>query len=97
MKGIDYIMNNYYEFTKLEEDGLTIDIYSALSKERLKNILDASFNDIENYLNDFANTFKSVFKGKDYDEYYYHAKALIEELNDIKIILNILAERNIND
>lgn len=36
---------------------------------------------------------KKIFKGHDYDDYYYHAKSLVEELNDIKIILNILIER----
>lgn len=86
-------MNNYYEFTNLIEDGFTIDIYSFLSEKKLKKILDNSFNDIETYLNEFATTFKSIFKGSDYDEYYYHVMALLEELNDIKLILNILESR----
>ena len=90
-------MQNYYEFTNLIEDGVTVDIYSFLSEEKLKSILDNSFNDIETYLNEFATTFKSIFKGKDYDDYYYHAMSLIEELNDIKIILNILETRNRNE
>lgn len=90
-------MKNYYNFTNLIEDGVTIDIYSFLSEEKLKNILDNSFNDIETYLNEFATTFKSIFKGQDYDDYYYHAVSLIEELNDIKIILNILETRKRNE
>lgn len=90
-------MNNYYEFTKFIEDELTMDIFNGMTDERLKSILDDCFNDTENYLNEFADTFKMLFKGKDYDEYYYHAKALVEQLNDIKIILNILIERNIDE
>ena len=86
-------MNNYYEFTKFIEDGLAMDIFNGMSDGKLKLILDDHFNDIENYLNEFADTFKSVFNGIDYDEHYYQAKALVEQLNDIKIILNILLER----
>lgn len=94
MKGITYFMNNNYEFTKLIEDGLTIDFYCAFSKKKLKNLLDDYFNEMEYHLNNFANVFKILFKGKDYDEYYYQVKTLIETINDIKIILNILAEIN---
>lgn len=90
-------MNNYYEFSKLIEDGVSMDFFNFMSDEKLKIILDDYFNDIENYLNDFANTFKYLFNGKDYDEYYYQAKSLIEQLNDIKIILNILIERKIDE
>ncbi len=90
-------MNNYYEFSKLIEDGVSMDFFNFMSDEKLKTILDDYFNDIENYLNDFSNTFKYLFKGKDYDEYYYQAKSLIEQLNDIKIILNILIERKIDE
>ena len=87
-------MNNNYEFTKLIEDGLTIDFYCAFSKEKLKTLLDEYFNEIEYHLNDFAKVFKILFKRKDYDEYYYQVKTLIETINDIKIILNILDEIN---
>lgn len=87
-------MNNYCNFTNFIEDGLAMDIFNGMSNEKLKRILDDYFNDIEIYLNDFADTFKKLFKGQDYDDYYYHAKSLIEELNDIKIILNVLIERN---
>ena len=83
-----------YEFTKLIEDGLTIDFYCAFSKKKLKNLLDDYFNEMEYHLNNFADIFKILFKGKDYDEYYYQVKVLIETINDIKIILNILAEIN---
>lgn len=87
-------MNNYYEFTKLYEDRETIDIYSSLSNNELKNTLDNTFNDIDEWLSYFANVFKETFKGSDYDEHFYHAKVLLEELNNIKIILNILEDRN---
>ncbi len=86
-------MNNYYKFTKFDEDGFAMDIFNFMTDDKLKMILDEYFNDIDNYLNMFADTFKSIFKGKDYDEYYYQAKSLTEQLNDIKIILNILIER----
>ena len=97
MKELIYVMNNNYEFTKLIENGLTIDFYCSISKEKLKKLLDDYFNEIETCLNDFAKTFKLLFKGKDYDEYSYQAKALIETLNDIKIILNILDDISKNE
>ena len=90
-------MNNNYEFTKLNEDGLTVDIFCSLSEKRLKGILDDYFNELEFHLTNFANTFKRIFNEKDYDEHYYQAKSLIELLNDIKIILNILYDVNKNE
>ncbi len=57
-------MNNYCNFTKLIEDGLTMDIFNFMSNDKLKRVLDDSFNDIGTYLNDFANTFKKLFKVK---------------------------------
>lgn len=90
-------MNNYYEFTKFDEDGFAMDIFNAMSDKRLKGILDDYFNEMDTYLNLFASTFKSLFKGKDYDEFYYQAKSLLEQINDIKIILNILLERSMDE
>ena len=52
---------------------------------------------IEYFLDLFANTFKSMFNGDDYDEFYYQSKSLIEQINDIKIILNILRDRDIDE
>ena len=83
-------MNNYYKFTNLIEDGVTIDIYSFQSTAKLKSTLDNFFNDIDIYLKNFA-------KLSIYDKYQNRAKVLLEELNDIKIILNILKERDINE
>ena len=97
MKGLMDVMNNNYEITKLIENGLSIDFYCSFSKEKLKKILDDYFNEIEICLSDFAKTFKILMKGKDYDEYSYQAKALIETLNDIKIILNILDDISKNE
>ena len=37
--------------------------------------------------------FKYIFNDFDYDEFYYSCLSLIDELNDIKIILNILKGR----
>lgn len=82
-------MNNYYEFTKFDEDGFAMDIFNAMSDERLKGILDDYFNELAAYL--------ALFKGKDYDEFYYQAKSLLEQINDIKIILNILLERSMDE
>ena len=90
-------MNNYYEFTKLIEDGESIDIYSSASNQKLKEILNDIFNDIDYRTDEAAKAFKIFFKGRDYDEYYYSMMVLLEELNDIKIILNILKERDINE
>lgn len=90
-------MNNYYEFTKLIEDKESFDFFNSLSTNVLKNINDDNFNDIESYLNYFSKVFKKIFNGTDYDEFYYQAKSLIEQLNDIKIILNILIERKNNE
>ena len=90
-------MNNYYEFTKYDEDGFAMDIFNGLSNDKLKSILNDYFNEIEYFLDLFADTFKNVFNGSDYDEFYYQSKSLIEQINDIKIIINILKERDINE
>ena len=86
-------MKNYYKFTKLLNDNESINFYNSLSNIMLNNHLDDLFNDIDNYLNYYAIFFKEIFNGQDYDEHYYDMKALLEKLNDIKIILNILNER----
>lgn len=90
-------MDNYYKFTKYDEDGLAMDIFFGFSSDRLKEILDDYFNETEYFLTLFAHTFKRLFKGADYDEFYYQALALIEQINDIKVILNILKDRDINE
>lgn len=85
-------MNNY-NFTNFHEDGLTIDLFHGLSRQKLNHILDSYFNELESNLNEFAMTFKRIFNKSDYDEFYYKAKSLIEDINDIKTILNIIDER----
>lgn len=90
-------MNNYYEFTKLTEDGEPFQYFNSLSNKILENILDDSFNYIDNTINNYANIFKTIFNGFDYNEFYYSCKFLSEELNNIKIILNILKDRSNND
>ena len=90
-------MYNYYEFNKYDEDGFAMDIFNGLSTEKLKSILNDNFNEIEYFLDLFANTFKSIFSSDDYDEFYYQWKSLIEQINDIKIILNILRDRDIDE
>ena len=87
-------MKNYYDFTKLTNDKDSINYYSSLSNNILNSILDNSFNNIDYHLNYYAKTLKQIFNGSDYNEHYYLLKSLSEELNDIKIILNILGTRN---
>ena len=87
-------MNNYYEFTNLVDNGESFEYFNSLPINVLKNILDDNFNYIDFYLDYFANIFKDIFNNKDYDEFYYTCLSLIEELNDIKIILNILKDRD---
>ena len=87
-------MNNYYEFTNLVEDCDSINYFDSLSTEKLINYLDSSFIFIETFLEYFSSIFKNLFNGNDYDEFYYTCKSLIEELNDIKIILNVLKDRD---
>ena len=89
-------MNNYYEFN-YNEDRESFEYFNSLSNNTLKNILVNNFNYIEFYLKEFANIFKKLFNGNDYDEFYYSCLSLVEELNDIKIILSILKERDKNE
>ncbi len=89
-------MSNYYEFN-YTDDKESFEYFNSLSTNILKNILNENFDYIESFLEVFSNVFKSIFNGTDYDEFYYSCKSLIEELNDIKIILNILKERDINE
>lgn len=90
-------MNNYYEFTKLINDEESFKYFNSLPINVLKNTIDDNFNYIESYLNYFAKVSKDLFNGADYDEFYYSFMSLIAELNDIKIIINILKERNNNE
>ena len=90
-------MRNYYKFTKIINDKESISYYNSLSDNLLKIILDNEFNDIDNYLDYYAFYFKNYYKGFDYDEHYYDMLVLTEQLNDIKIILNILKERDKNE
>ena len=89
-------MNNYFEFN-YNEDRESFEYFNSLSNNVLKNILDNNFNYIEFYLKEFANVLKKLFNGNDYDEFYYTCLSLVEELNDIKIILNILKVRDKNE
>ena len=87
-------MNNYYEFFNYNEDRETFEYFNSLPINVLKNILDNDFNYIESCLKEFVNVFKTIFNSLDYDEFYYTCLSLIEELNDIKIILNLLKDRD---
>ena len=89
-------MNNYYEFN-YNENRESFEYFNSLPINVLKNILDNNFNYIEFYLKEFANVFKKAFNGNDYDEFYYICLSIVEELNDIKIILNILKEKDRNE
>ena len=89
-------MSNYYEFN-YTDDKESFEYFNSLSTNILKNILNENFDYIESFLEEFSNVFKAIFNKNDYDEFYYSCKSLIEELNDIKIILNILKERDINE
>lgn len=88
------IVKNYYEFTKLIEDKESFQYFNSLSNKILKNILDVYFNYIDNTIINYASIFKDIFNGYDYDEFYYSCLSLSEELNNIKIIINILKDRN---
>lgn len=90
-------MNNYFKFTNFVEDKESFEYYNSLLSNILNTHLDTSFIYIENYLTYFTSVFKDIFKGSDYDEFYYACKSLIEELNDIKIILNVIMERDKNE
>ncbi len=90
-------MNNYYEFSNLSNDKESFEYFNSLSTNTLNTYLNDTFIYIESYLDQFSYVFKNIFNGKDYDEFYYTCLSLIEELNDIKIILNILKDRDKND
>lgn len=90
-------MKNYYEFENLNYEKESINFYESITTYELKNHLDKEFNNIEYYLVYYAEFFKTIFTGSDYYEHYYVMKALEEELNNIKIILNILKGRDTNE
>ena len=89
-------MNNYYEFN-YKEDKESFKYFNSLPSNILNTYLNDIFIYIESYLDQFSHVFKNIFNGRDYDEFYYTCKSLIEELNDIKIILNILKNRDENE
>ena len=87
-------MKNYYEFEILNYENESIDFYKSIDTKELKKQLNNYFNDIEYYMNYYAEVLKSIFEDSDYNDHYYTIKALQEELNNIKIILNILKGRD---
>lgn len=82
-------MKNYFKFTKLNIVEESINFYKSLSNGDLIVMLDNRFNEMDYFLNYYAEFLKELFQGSDYDEHYYLMKSLSETLNDIKIILNI--------
>lgn len=86
-------MKNYYEFTKLNDDIESINFYNSMSIKQLKEQLNISLNNIDYYLNYYAEFLNDSFKGSDYHEHYYIMKSLSEDINSIKTILNILKGR----
>ena len=65
-----------------------------INSGQIWNSLNDNLNNIDYYLNYYAEILRAIFNGDDYDEHYYLLKSLTEELNDIKIILNILGDRH---
>ena len=90
-------MKNYYEFYKLTYDKESINYFNSISNKDLLNMVNNEFDNLDYYLNYYAEFMKALFNGDDYDEHYYNLKSLSEGLNDIKIILNILQGRDFND
>ena len=90
-------MKNYYEFTKINEDIETINYYNSMSIKQLNKTLNNILDNIDYYLNYYAEFLNYSFKGSDYHEHYYLMKSLSEEINDIKIILNILKDSKRNE
>ena len=86
-------MNNYYKFN-ISDDKESFEYFNSLPTNILNTYLNNNFDYIESYLEEFSNVFKVIFNGTDYDEFYYSCNSLIEELNNIKIILNILKDRD---
>ena len=86
-------MNNYYKFN-ISDDKESFEYFNSLPTNILNTYLNDGFDYIKTYLEEFANVFKVIFNGTDYDEFFYSCNSLIEELNNIKIILNILKDRD---
>ncbi len=86
--------NDFYQFNifdyYIDE---AFNYYNSLSEHELINQLNDGLDNLNSNLNYYAKLLKEIFDGRDYDEHYHNMKSLSEELNDIKIILNILKER----
>lgn len=88
-------MKNYYGFLNLINDKESFEHFNSLSSEELISFLNDCFDYIDDNISNYANIFKIIFKNYDYDELYYSCKSLSEEINNIKIIINILKERDV--
>lgn len=84
-------MRNYF-LTKVFDDKETYNFFKSLSKKELKELLSMKLEDINDYLVYYSKLLKIIFNGTDYNEHNCNLKSLSEEVNDIKIILNILEE-----
>lgn len=89
-------MKNYYfkTYTKNKE---TYNFYKSLSKQELKTHLDLLFEELNDNLMYYACVMKRIFRGRDYNDFYYQLKSLTEDLDDIKTILCILERSDKND
>ena len=87
----DYIETNYimyYYYKKLNDEWKLYYLYGESTDE---------VNDYFNEIECFLDTFTNIFNESNYDEFYYKSKSLIEQINDIKIIINILKGRDMDE
>lgn len=84
-------MENYF-FDTFNNNEESHEFYSTLSKKELVQILNMKFDEINCNLFYYANLLKQILKGLDYDEHYYNLLSLVEDISDIKIIVDILKD-----
>lgn len=83
-------MKNY--FTTFDKNKESLKFYKNLSKKELIQILNMKFDNINDNVSYYAKLLKQIFKGSDYDEHYYNLLSIVEDVSDIKIIVDILKD-----
>ena len=91
--------NNYYDF--LFDNSLInkskLDYYESLSSNQLLEELNIKFDSIDYDLRYYSKIIDYVLKGQSHEEHYYRILGISEDINNIKIILTILKDKDFDE
>lgn len=91
--------NNYYDF--LFDNSLInkskLDYYESLSSNQLLEELNIKFDSIDYELRYYLKNIDYALRGQIHKEHYYRILGISEDINNIKIILTILKDKDFDE